>query len=62
MYPIGFGVGGFSPDMPQWGSEYKQNLKYFPRMMYVLSHNTVLPVETNTITLDLGRKGRMGIA
>jgi choline dehydrogenase-like flavoprotein len=61
MYPVGFGVGGFAPDMPQWGSEFKKNLKYFPRMMYVLSHNTVLPVETNTITLDEQVKDAWGL-
>jgi choline dehydrogenase-like flavoprotein len=61
MYPIGFGVGGFGADMPQWGSEFKKNLKYFPRMMYVLSHNTVLPVESNTITLDPDLKDAWGL-
>jgi choline dehydrogenase-like flavoprotein len=61
MYPVGFGLGGFAPDMPQWGSAFKKNLKYFPRMMYVLSHNTVLPVETNTITLDPEVKDAWGL-
>jgi choline dehydrogenase-like flavoprotein len=61
MYPVGFGNTGFAPDMPQWGSEFKKNLKYFPRMMYVLSHNTVLPVETNTITLDPDVKDAWGL-
>jgi len=61
MYPISFGNSGFAPDMPQWGMEFKKNLKYFPRMMYVLSHNTVLPVETNTITLDDEVKDAWGL-
>jgi choline dehydrogenase-like flavoprotein len=61
MYPVGFGLSGFSPGMPQWGMEYKKNLKYFPRIMYVLSHNTVLPVETNTITLDDEVKDAWGL-
>jgi choline dehydrogenase-like flavoprotein len=61
LYPAGFALGGFSPDMPKWGSEYKKNLKWFPRMMYVLSHNTVLPVETNTITLDEEVKDKWGL-
>lgn len=61
MYPIGFAMLGFAPDMPQWGSEFKKNLRDFPRMMYVLSHNTVLPVETNTITLDPELKDAWGL-
>jgi choline dehydrogenase-like flavoprotein len=61
MYPIGYGVSGFGPGMPQWGSEFKKNLRDFPRMMYVLSHNTVLPVETNTITLDPDVKDAWGL-
>jgi len=61
MYPVGFALGGFAPDMPQWGSEFKKNLRDFPRMMYVLSHNTVLPVQTNTITLDPDVKDAWGL-
>jgi choline dehydrogenase-like flavoprotein len=61
MYPVGFGVSGFAPEMPQWGLEFKKNLRDFPRMMYVLSHNTVLPVETNTITLDTDVKDAWGL-
>jgi choline dehydrogenase-like flavoprotein len=47
--------------MPQWGPEFKKNLRDFPRMMYVLSHNTVLPVESNTITLDPDVKDAWGM-
>ncbi len=61
MYPVGFALGSFAPDMPQWGSEFKKNLRVFPRMMYVLAHNTVLAVETNTITLDLQVKDAWGL-
>ena len=61
LYPVGFATSGFAPDMPQWGPEFKKNLRDFPRMMYVLSHNTVLPVETNTITLDPEVKDAWGM-
>ena len=47
--------------MPQWGGEFKKNLRDFPRMMYVLSHNTALAVETNTITLDPEVKDAWGL-
>jgi choline dehydrogenase-like flavoprotein len=61
MYPVGFANGGFGADMPRWGSEFKKNLKWFPRMMYVLSHNTVFPVESNTISLDDNMKDAWGL-
>jgi choline dehydrogenase-like flavoprotein len=61
LYPVGFALGGFAPDMPQWGRDFKQNLRDFPRMMYVLSHSTVLAVETNTITLDPEVKDAWGL-
>ena len=61
MYPVGFANGGFGADMPRWGSEFKKNLKWFPRMMYVLSHNTVFPVESNTISLDDNVKDAWGL-
>jgi hypothetical protein len=48
----GFALGGFAPDMPQWGIEFKKNLRDFPRMMYTLSHHMALAVESNSITLD----------
>jgi choline dehydrogenase-like flavoprotein len=38
--------------MPQWGIEFKKNLRDFPRMMYTLSHHMALAVESNSITLD----------
>jgi choline dehydrogenase-like flavoprotein len=52
LYPAGFAQSGFAPDMPQWGSEFKKNLRDFPRMMYTLSHQMALAVESNSITLD----------
>src|SRR6266567_7493017 len=61
LYPVGFALSGFAPDMPQWGVEFKKNLRDFPRMMYVLSHNAALAVETNTITLDPEVKDAWGL-
>src|SRR5262249_32067623 len=61
LYPAGFGLRGLAPSMPQWGAEFKRNLRDFPRMMYVLAHNTALAVETNTITLDPEVKDAWGL-
>jgi hypothetical protein len=36
----------------QWGSEFKKNLRDFPRMMYTLPHHMALAVESHSITLD----------
>jgi len=61
LYPAGFGLSGFPPDMPQWGAAFKKNLRDFPRMMYMLSHNMALPVESNSITLDPDFKDAWGL-
>ncbi len=61
LYPAGFAQGGFAPDMPQWGSEFKKNLRDFPRMMYTLSHHMALAVESNSITLDPVAKDAWGL-
>jgi len=61
LYPVGFALSGFAPAMPQWGREFKKNLRDFPRMMYVLSHNAALAVETNTVTLDPEVKDAWGL-
>src|SRR5215831_13670868 len=61
LYPAGFGLTGFALSMPQWGAEFKRNLRDFPRMMYMLAHNTALAVETNTITLDPEVKDAWGL-
>jgi choline dehydrogenase-like flavoprotein len=61
LYPAGFAQGGFAPDMPQWGSEFKKNLRDFPRMMYTLSHHMALAVESNSISLDPVAKDAWGL-
>jgi len=61
LYPAGFALGGFAPEMPQWGADFKKNLREFPRMMYMLSHNFALPVESNSISLDPDVKDAWGL-
>jgi choline dehydrogenase-like flavoprotein len=61
LNPAGFAQCGFAPDMPQWGSEFKKNLRDFPRMMYTLSHHMALAVESNSITLDPVTKDAWGL-
>jgi choline dehydrogenase-like flavoprotein len=61
LYPAGFALSGFAPEMPQWGSEFKKNLRYFPRAMYMLSHHMALPVESNSVTLDPDTKDAWGL-
>jgi choline dehydrogenase-like flavoprotein len=60
--PIAFGQAGLPPDEPKWGSAYKKALaKYFTRSMFILTHGTSLPVETNNITLDPKLKDDHGL-
>ena len=62
QYPIVFGLGGLPDDAPSWGSEYKRMLaEYFNRTMMCAGHTTSLPVETNSVTLDPGRKDDWGL-
>jgi choline dehydrogenase-like flavoprotein len=61
LNPGGFAMGGFAPNMPQWGSEFKKNLRDFPRMMYTLSHHMALAVESNSISLDPVTKDAWGL-
>jgi choline dehydrogenase-like flavoprotein len=62
FYPIGFALGGLPQDAPLWGSAYKAILKqYFTRTMYVISHTTSLPVESNSISLDANVKDAWGL-
>lgn len=62
FYPISFAMFGLPVDGPQWGLEYKRMLReYFTRSMYVLSHTTQLPVESNSISLDPVVKDAWGL-
>ena len=62
MTPIFFADFGLPPDGPRWGAEYKKLLREsFTRSMYVLSHSTTLPVESNSISLDPELKDAWGL-
>ena len=47
-------------DGPSWGSAYKARLREFTRTMQVASHSTSLALESNNVTLDPDREGRLG--
>src|SRR4030095_9464057 len=60
--PIGFALWSLPQDATRWGTAYKAMLKeYFTRTMYVISHTTSLPVETNSISLDANVKDAWGL-
>lgn len=60
--PIGFALGGMSPDTPTWGSEYKKALRDdFGRCLTMQGFLTCLPLETNNVTLDPDVKDAWGL-
>ncbi len=60
--PIGYGFGGLPPDSPRWGAGYKRALaQNFTRSMFLLSHCTALPQESNSISLDPDVKDDWGL-
>jgi len=62
FYPISFAMGALPPEAPRWGAEYKKLLQeYYTRTMVLLSHTTVLPLETNSISLDPEVKDAWGL-
>lgn len=62
FYPISFALGGMSPDTPHWGAGYKAALRDgFNYTMNVSTYCTVLPLETNNITLDPEVKDTWGL-
>jgi choline dehydrogenase-like flavoprotein len=61
-YPISFALNGLPPDAPQWGRDFKAVLaEYFTRTMYLLSHSTTLPLESNSVSLDPEIKDQWGL-
>ncbi len=60
--PISFALNrGLPPDAPRWGSEYKKMVgEYFNRVIDVNGHTTVLPQESNNISLDPKLKDKYG--
>lgn len=62
FYPVSFAMYGLPIEGPQWGLEYKRMLReYFTRSMYVLSHTTQLPLESNSVSLDPDVKDAWGL-
>jgi choline dehydrogenase-like flavoprotein len=60
--PIAFAQAGLPLDAPQWGADYKRLLREsFTRTMYLLSHSTTLPVESNSISLEPEVKDYWGL-
>ena len=53
ILPINFAIGALPPGTPRWGEGFKRALREnFIRTMMVLCHTTVLPLDSNNITLD----------
>jgi choline dehydrogenase-like flavoprotein len=62
LTPIAFAQAGLPMDAPKWGNAYKKMLKqYFTNSMFVLTHGTSLPLESNNITLDPTHKDDHGL-
>ena len=60
--PIAWAQAGLPPDAPKWGSAYKEALRqYYTRSMYILTHGTSMPLETNNVTLDPNLKDEHGL-
>jgi choline dehydrogenase-like flavoprotein len=60
--PIGFALGGMSPETPTWGAEYKKALRNdFGRYLTMQGFLTCLPLESNNITLDPDVKDAWGL-
>ena len=62
LLPINFALNGLPPDAPRWGAEYKKQIaENFTRSVNVFGHCTSLPVESNSISLDLEVKDAWGL-
>jgi choline dehydrogenase-like flavoprotein len=62
LNPIAFAQFGLGMEAPQWGADYKRMLREsFTRTMYLLSHSTTLPMESNSISLDPDVKDAWGL-
>lgn len=59
--PTFYALGTLPDGVPRWGKAYKDWLRSFSRTMFVASHATSLPVETNSISLDPGLKDAWGL-
>ncbi|HUA85067.1 MAG TPA: GMC family oxidoreductase [Bryobacteraceae bacterium] len=62
MAPVGFALGGLSPDVPRWGTDFKKAVRQdFSRTLTVQGFLTCLPVESNRIDLDPELKDPWGL-
>ena len=57
--PASWALSG--PPGPQWGKEYKDHLRSFPRSMLAAGWTTSLPVEANSVSLDPVLKDAWGL-
>jgi choline dehydrogenase-like flavoprotein len=61
-YPIIFALGGLPPGSPTWGEEYARSLaRQFTRTMFLGTHGTSLPLETNSVSIDPSLKDAWGL-
>lgn len=59
--PIWFTNDVLPPDVPKWGTGFKQALsEYYTRTVAINGHTTSLPLETNNVTLDPNLKDKWG--
>ena len=62
FYPIEFGLNGLPPGTPRWGLGFKEALTHnFNRTITLYAHTTVLPLESNSISLDPQIKDAWGL-
>jgi choline dehydrogenase-like flavoprotein len=62
FYPISFALNGLPPGTPRWGEGFKKALmENFNRTVTIFTHNTCLPLESNTISLDPDAKDAWGL-
>ncbi len=62
FYPISYALFGMPPDAPRWGAGFKQAARAnFNHTLNVLAHTTVLPLESNSISLDPNMKDAWGM-
>ncbi|HKP85907.1 MAG TPA: GMC family oxidoreductase [Blastocatellia bacterium] len=60
--PMTFAFNGLPLNAPQWGAEFKANLKeYYTRTVFMFGHTTSLPVKANSISLDPAVKDAWGL-
>ena len=60
--PISFAMGELPPGTPRWGQGFKEALAHnYTRSMEIMSHDTSLPLESNSFSLDADLKDAWGL-